>query len=129
MTDPAQHRRYDLAWSRGNQLAISILCSIFLLTLIVGAFSDARELSGPAPINHDLVAAAAERIDPNTASSASLQRLPGIGPARAEAIIEYRRTAGSAAFTNADDLAKVSGIGQTMARRIAPFVKFSSLAK
>lgn len=44
-------------------------------------------------------------VNINTATQAELQTLPGISPARAKAIIEYRTKAG--AFRSTDDLEKV----------------------
>ena len=49
-------------------------------------------------------------IDINTASQAELEKLPGIGPVRATAIITYRDTHGH--FRNIDDIVKVKGIGE-----------------
>src|SRR5262245_46327404 len=51
---------------------------------------------------------AARRININTASSSQLQVLPGIGPALAGRIIEYRTRNG--AFRSIDDLDNVKGI-------------------
>lgn len=48
-------------------------------------------------------------INVNTADSATLQTLPGIGPAKASAIIDYRTQYG--AFTSVDQLTDVPGIG------------------
>ena len=48
------------------------------------------------------------RININTASREQLMTLPGIGEARAEAILEYRREAGP--FLVIEDIMKVSGI-------------------
>lgn len=45
----------------------------------------------------------------NTAGQEQFQALPGIGPAKAAAIIEYRSANGP--FSSVDDLAKVKGIG------------------
>ena len=44
-------------------------------------------------------------VNINTATQEELQTLPGINPARAKAIIEYRTKAG--AFRSTDDLEKV----------------------
>ncbi len=60
-------------------------------------------------------------IDVNKASYDELQLLPGIGPARAKAIIEYREKYGS--FTSLSDLTKVSGIGEATVEKIANLVK------
>lgn len=54
------------------------------------------------------VAGAAARIDLNTASVAQLEELPGIGPAKAAAIVEARS---SGRFTSVADLERVKGIG------------------
>ena len=55
-------------------------------------------------------------ININTADAAGLETLNGIGPARAQAIIDYRRTV--SAFTAIEDIKKVSGIGNGIFSRI-----------
>jgi competence protein ComEA len=55
-----------------------------------------------------------ERIDPNTASAASLQRLRGIGEAKARAIVDYRATHGGRCFARPEDLLPVHGIGERL---------------
>jgi len=58
---------------------------------------------------------AAEKININTADEAQLETLPGIGPSKARAIIEYREKNGP--FQKPEDLKNVSGIGdQTFAK-------------
>ncbi len=56
--------------------------------------------------------AAAERgpIDINTATADELQELMGIGPALAQAIVDYRAEHGP--FASVDELLEVSGIGE-----------------
>lgn len=49
------------------------------------------------------------KINVNTATSEELQTIPGIGPAKASAIIQFRDENGR--FDTIDDLIKVSGIG------------------
>ena len=57
------------------------------------------------------VAAWAGPVNVNTADAGTLAReLDGIGPAKAQAIVEYRQKNGP--FRTADDLLKVQGIGQ-----------------
>lgn len=49
-------------------------------------------------------------VNINTASAEELDTLPGIGPAMAQRIIEFRETEG--AFTSIEDIKKVKGIGE-----------------
>jgi competence protein ComEA len=49
-------------------------------------------------------------INVNTASAAELDELPGVGPATAAAIIDYRREHGP--FQRPEDLLQVRGIGE-----------------
>ena len=56
-------------------------------------------------------------IDINAASEAELEGLPGIGPALAAAIVEWRQANGP--FTAVDDLLQVPGIGPAKLERLA----------
>jgi competence protein ComEA len=49
------------------------------------------------------------KININKATESELQTLPGIGPAKAAAIIEYRNTSGP--FKAVEDIKNISGIG------------------
>ena len=55
-------------------------------------------------------AGADEPLDINTATAEELQRLMGIGPALAQAIVDYRAEHGP--FRSVDELLEVSGIGE-----------------
>ncbi len=61
-------------------------------------------------------AAIAKKININTADSKTLAEIRGIGPKKAEAIIEYRKKNGK--FKIVDDLTKVKGIGPKTLERI-----------
>jgi competence protein ComEA len=52
----------------------------------------------------------------NAGTVAALDRLPGIGPARARRIVVYRDSAGP--FRSAADLARVPGISLALATRV-----------
>ncbi len=62
-----------------------------------------------------------ETVNLNTADSAELQTLPGIGPAKAEAIIDYRDTNGS--FAEKEELKEISGIGDKTYEKLAELIK------
>ena len=60
---------------------------------------------------------AGETVNINTADAATLDRvLVNIGPAKAQAIVDYRKTHG--AFRSAEQLAMVKGIGLKTAQRV-----------
>lgn len=63
---------------------------------------------------------APEPLDPNRADRAAWDRLPGVGPATARAIVAHRDHVGS--FRVPDDLLAVKGIGPAKLDRIAPFL-------
>lgn len=56
-------------------------------------------------------------IDLNNADAAALQTLPGIGPAKAKAILADRETNGP--FASLQDVARVSGISEAMTEKWA----------
>ncbi|HTJ53790.1 MAG TPA: helix-hairpin-helix domain-containing protein [Nitrosospira sp.] len=55
-------------------------------------------------------------VNINTANQADLETLQGIGPAKAKAIVEYRKKNGS--FKLPDDLEKVKGIGPAIMKKV-----------
>ena len=59
-------------------------------------------------------------VNVNTATPAELALLPGIGEAKARAIVAARTERGG--FESVDELVEVKGIGDTALQRIRPFV-------
>ncbi len=59
-------------------------------------------------------------VNVNTATLEELQLLPGIGEARARAVITARKQRGG--FKSVDDLVEVKGIGATALERMRPHV-------
>ena len=67
-----------------------------------------------------------DTVNPNLATMESLVRLPGVGPATAESIIEYRQNTpdNKEAFTKPADMQGVKGIGPKTVEKIEPWLSF-----
>ncbi len=68
-----------------------------------------------------------EKVDINLGDSAALQELPGIGPAMALRIIEYREKNGP--FERVEDLMEVKGIGEKRFLNLKDLIIVSSAAE
>ena len=66
-------------------------------------------------------------VDLNRASQAELESLPGIGPAKAEAILAYRRQHGP--FRRIEDLQRVSGFGPATVNRLRPDLRVGPVTR
>jgi len=63
-------------------------------------------------------------VDVNAASAPDLEKVPGIGPALAKRIVEFREKNGP--FQSLDDLLKVQGIGE---KSLAKFREYLSASR
>lgn len=88
------------------------------LTLAAGRASPARSRAPAAPPR-----GAPAVVDLNRATVADLEALPGVGPAIASRIIDWRERRG--AFRTVDDLQQVPGIGPATLARIRGAVRVS----
>ncbi len=64
----------------------------------------------PAALAQKGKAASTDKVNINTATVEQLQTLPGIGPAMAKSIVDYRTKVGK--FTKIEELINVKGIGE-----------------
>jgi competence protein ComEA len=74
-----------------------------------------------------LSGAAFAALNLNTATKDELVALPGIGPAKAQAIIDYRNQHGP--FKSVDEIRKVKGIGEKLFLQIKPELAIGAPAR
>ncbi len=103
-------------YCRFDRALCAALAALVLLALLTAAPWTRQPPAGQTPFPQ----AAQDRIDLNTAPAAELQCLPGIGEKRAQAIVAFRAENGP--FQSAEELQKVKGISQAIARAAAPYV-------
>ena len=111
-----------LGWAGPDRLGLTILAGAWAVFLAWGWLARPAQWDDAAAAAPQAAQAVREKIDPNVASAASMRRLAGIGPARAQAIVQHRRQAppDRPAFVFPEDLKKVSGIGPGTLKRIRP---------
>ena len=64
-----------------------------------------------------------EKININTAGAEELVKLPGIGPAYAQRIVEWRAENGR--FTSVEQLLQIRGIGEKRLEQIKPYIRLN----
>ena len=98
--------RFETRVARASVLALVTALGVLLASAPIPAFAEGG-LTGVVNIN--------------TATAEELQLLPGIGEARAKAVIELRKRNGG--FKSVDELAEVKGIGETALERLRPHIR------
>ena len=95
---------------------------VIALTLVIcgaGVSTAKAEQSGTQTAKKAQATATAP-VNLNAATSADLETLPGIGPAVAKRILEYRQKSGG--FKKIEDLMNVKGIGEKLFLKLKPLV-------
>ncbi len=93
-------------------------CGRVLSLALLTAFGLA--LSGPS-YAEDASPRLVGAVNINTATPEQLELLPGIGEARAKAVVAMRKKRGG--FKSVDELTEVKGIGEAALERLRPFVR------
>ncbi len=106
--------RKATVWSKRLLLAAGV-CGLLWLVPSVLAGRD-----GAAPQTQQNPQPSAELLDLNTATVEQLQKLPGVGPKTAAAIVRFREKSGP--FRRVEDLLAVRGITRKKLEKIAPLV-------
>lgn len=95
-----------------SMVAAGLLCGLTLGSLSAG-------LVTPRVVQ----AAAEQRVDLNAATAEELASLPGIGPAKAKAIVDYRA---KQRFSTAEELMQVQGVGAKLFEQLKDHVTVGS---
>ncbi len=105
----AMDKRKELL--RRSGVLASLLCVCIALGFFLGSIYDRRSAAPVRVVTRSRAAAAPEAapVDVNTADAELLETLPGIGPALARRILEYREANGP--FRDLCELMNVEGIG------------------
>ena len=90
------------------------------LAFALAAALPGREAEGAVGLSGGEGTAPAGAVELNSAAQQELDLLPGIGPAKAAAILEYREQHGP--FLEPDGLLEVPGIGETLFGDIADYI-------
>lgn len=96
---------------------VLVVLSLGIAAPVLTAFSTqdatSRQTVKPTPTD-------APAINLNSATAAELEKLPGVGPATAARIVEYRQKNG--AFKKVEDLMNVRGIGEKTFLTLKPLI-------
>ena len=95
-------------------LTVAVVAAILMMAgPAARAFSEAQPPQSSAP-------AAAPALNLNTATQADLEKLPGVGPATAKQILDYRQK--NNGFKKVEELMNIKGIGEKSFLKLKPLV-------
>lgn len=99
------------------------LIAFALAALTIGSAPAVFAESAARPATEAPIAKAASGVvNINEATPEQLERLPGVGPSRAQAIVNFRKTH---PFKRIEDLQRIKGLGKKSWNRLRPLVALS----
>jgi competence protein ComEA len=101
-----------------KQWKISLVVVALVMGLVQSAY--AAQKAATETTTKPVTAAATAMVNVNTATVDQLTTIKGLGPKKAQAIVDYRKDNG--AFKSVDDLKKVPGISEKLFASIKPQV-------
>jgi len=101
-------------------LARSRIVTALVFVVALSALVFTAPTRAAAPAKAAPAATDAKPVDLNTATSAQLEAIPGIGKSLAERILAFREKNG--AYASLDDLLKVQGIGEKSLEKLRPYL-------
>jgi competence ComEA-like helix-hairpin-helix protein len=100
---------------RMHKRIIPFAVPLCLMLALSGAFIARAQHKKPPP---------AAPVDLNAATPQQLQALPGVGPAMAKSIVDFRQKSGP--FRRVDDLLAIRRITKQRLEKIRPYVKINA---
>lgn len=122
---------------RWHEILVLVIFGVFVLIFLGSYLATAQAPGIWISTEHNSVNTAADEkdvegktedadlVDINTADQAELESLPGIGTARAQAILDYRSVHGP--FDSIEELLEVEGIGEKLLEKIQDYVIISAM--
>ena len=99
------------------------IVTAFMLVFVLVCASAAPAAAAPAAGVQKPAASEARPVDLNTADSAALETVPGIGKSLSQRILTFREKNGP--FQSVDDLLKVQGVGEKSIQKLRPYLTVS----
>ena len=121
--------REPWGWTRPQRIALGTLSAILLFLLIYQLWQRPYRLNDPVTVGTTSLPALPQKMNPNTATTAQLARIPHIGETLATRITDYRdarkpTTPDGIVFHTLSDLDNIPGIGKKLLDQLAPFLDF-----
>jgi competence protein ComEA len=91
---------------------------------VTGAGSERAAKTGSASAGSVEKLAPGQQLNINTASASELEKIPGIGPTKAQAIVDYRTQNGN--FKSIEDIEKVKGIKSGVFSKAKDYIKVNN---